>query len=1028
MGKFSDLPHFLLDEYFGEATSTSYFFLTKLIDVGGSEWHYSSYNSEWEEGDKFVVKGDYVDYEYYIIDHIDTDAKIIYSTAPAERLYDINTKVVISIDSNTGRSYLHGQRSSIIADGGYWTRMWIKVDTVDGEDPEYPGFVQYKFRVKDPFREGDEFNFELGSLLTPAASANGTLVTLPVSANGNFDAGSEVYFKRGSYMYEWLNHHTEYKNFFNTNYMWLYFGKIYPGYADNEYYIVWDGMRNYVVNALPLHNRTDRLTELLHIYFDRVYQEVYASMKNAFSLLDPRTIDIDFIYYISRSFNITTELENFSEMAVRDWVENLVNLLKRKGTYTSIYIIWKVLLANTRDVVNIYNRWHQDLHNWDVDVPLGHFYDILHQMSYGYLPEGCCGSTWYKHQLDLMATSSIFEQRTVSASWEVRHQLFTNQFFVQCFDEGYNRIFPDEIYPINPGNIAITFGTPVRGYAFIETEPDYIHSQSDGSVEWSMVHDQGTNVLTQYQDLLYNMMLPDSVRLYENKTVVNFADLEDGYGVVLSENVEVVLQSTASETWNMNHTLGAKEVIGQFFSTNDLMLQPEMFSLFTSSSCYATFSEPISGYAILRAVEQQVTLPEYDVDNYMLSPHYKVEMDLSCEPIDYEADPPSILSEETVDSLIEKWEIMRPVTRYSHYHELISPTVDFTGMYTSLYGAYDAYLFSKYCPLTIPSVGASAYYHQQTINDSEWIVPHEMGTSDVLVQCYDEDGYRVWPDEVVSLNPDSVNIYFGNATHGTACIASVGTSGMVHSQAVSANQWMVAHNQAVLEVLSQYKDTAHVQMVPSGVELTDANNLLAIWSSYTIGYGVISKSSIIWTETTAKDTWVIDHKLGSDSIIVQFFDMDNYMMNPDQVQIINRNRVVVTFDSSVNGYAIIRAVYKSFLEMDVFDSIDSWMIGEGTSGTTWNPLSGAYWEETPSYGLQSVITSGYIDTLEDKYYDDDYFYIDFEVPTSSDDMDIRELGLFNSSREIIFYTTMSTIHKPKSVWFNAHFRIKRSQA
>jgi len=952
MGKFSDLPHFLLDEYFSES-----------VDASG---------------------------------------------------------IVAAVNPNITGSYLHVHRSSIVAEGGIWEKMWIDVKEVGGETPDYPGFVEYKFKTKTNYRDGDEFNFELGSLLT-----------LPASANGSFDPGSDVYFKKGSYMYEWLTNHTEYANNFNTNKTWLYFGKIYQTDNVNGYRVIFDGMKNFVMNALPTHQRTTNLTEFMDISFDKVYHEIYNMTKDVFSLIDPREVNINWINYLARAYDMDIDV-NLTGMPLREWVENLVYLLKRKGTYTSLYIIWKTLLHNTSNDLNVYDRWHAaDLYSvYGIQYPLGHFYDILHEMEYGYRPVGCSGRNWYEKTFTSMATSDIWYQGEESSVWQTRHQMYTKNMIVQCYDESYQRIWPIKIEAITTGLVEITFAVACKGYAFLESSPDYLHSQGGDSIEWSIAHNQSQKeVLSQYSSLIYNVMMPENINLYDTNLVdVDFSTAQDGYGFILSDNISVVTAASPSASWTMRHNLGQKEVLIQSFDTQDNMIQSDTLKLIDDNTCLLTWSQPTSGYIIARTVDQEVTLPEYSLSDKILSTHYKVEIDLSCEPLDSDAAIPSILAEETIDRLIDKWEIMRPVSRYSHYHELISPVTDFKGQYVSLYGGdSNAFLLSKYCASAsefIPDVTSLTMLHQQNSNNSTWTISHNMNTKNVIVQCWDYNNRRIWPNSIQARYDDTIIIDFDVAVRGTASIVTVPPSGSIHTQGSLSSIWAANHGRSLKEVISQFDLQDSVSMkyqkaVPSEVKLADANNLLATWTTFNRGLGVISDSEVVWAETTAKTTWFIDHRMGCDSVIVQFFDDNDLMIQPNEITLPTRNRCIASFPNVQSGYAVLRSVDKAFTESTVINDIvfgGYWMLGQGTSGSAYNPIT--------NNSVQSMLVSG---STFDNDSDDDLYYLDFEVDQKDEDWEITEIAWFDKYNKIRFYSYFSPIHKPKDNWFNVHYRITRSQ-
>jgi hypothetical protein len=942
MGKFSDLPFFLLDEYFSESISTSNDTITPISG-----------------------------------------------------------------------SYLHGGRSSIIVDGGYWEKMWINVKTINSEEPEYPGLVAYNFKINSSYRNGDNFNFDLGSLITLQASANGT-----------FENESEVYFKKGSYIYEWLTKNSEYKDYFNTNKTWLYFGKIYlHSSSTSTYRIIFDGLKNFALNCLPLHQRTDNIQEFLKLYFDNIQHKTYNMTKDISTLIDPMEVDSNWIYYVAKNYNMDTDI-GFSGLQLREWVECLPNLLKRRGTYTSLYIIWKLFLKNTPDNLNIYNRWHnRNLYStYGIRTPLGHFYDVLHQMSYGYRPEGCAGKKWYMKIFDDVATHDIYHQSNEALIWKTRHQMYTKNIVVQCYDLSYNRIWPTKVEAINTGLVEVTFSTPQAGYVFMESDEDYLHSQNDESIEWSISHNQDQKeVITQYQTLLYNMMMPETIDISDaNITSVNFSSAVDGYGIILKDGVYAYnFKTTPLSEWSINHALGKRELLVQTFDVNDLMTQANNIHLDDENNCTITWSKPTSGYAILKTVEHETSLPNWT--DKVLSTHYKVEIDLSCAPLNDDDTIPKILSESTIDSLIEKWESMRPVTRVSHYHELISPITDFTGAYYPLYSGYNSFLLTKYCASSseyVPAASASEMVYNQYSNSNKWVVTHNFGTRNLIVQCYDRSNNRIWPKSILGRYNNQIDIEFDKSVNGTAAVLSTAVSGYLYTENSSAGSspWLINHALNLKEVISQYDNTSYRKIMPSDVELSDSNNLIATWSSYKNGMGLISASEVIWLETVPTSVWYIDHRLGCDSVICLFFDDNDKMIQPEYINLASNNRVVARFSDDTSGYAIVRSVNKAFLESDVMDNISYWMLGCGVSGSSFDPVV--------NNSVDTFLVSG---SDFEYYYDNDYYYLDMEIGKQDDDMNITEIAWFDKYNKIRFYTCCSIIHKPKDVWFNSHHRIKRSQ-
>lgn len=955
-----------------------------------------------------------------------------FTSAPYFLLKDYFDKIMDSSPSSTTNtvihnSYLKGHRAAIVAKGGYWTELFIKMEKdPDDELYSYPGFIAFKFRPKTNYIEDDYFNF-----------SKGALVTLPASANGLFESGSEVYFKKGSYLHTWVeNNDSTYGDYVNTRRPFLYFGKIYPINETEgdttDYRIIFYGMKNYVMDALPEHNRTDNLKEFMKLYFDNIYSKIYSLQRDISTLLDVRESDLKYLKYFAAMYNVdlddSFDLSNPHNIVdhdekIRSWVKNLVYLLKRKGTYSSLFIIWKTLTNGTTDTLNVYNRWHLNLTDI-TDIPLGNFTDILHEMSYGVEPVGCAGSYWYQNSLSSIAGSTLHIQANAATTWDIYHEMYSKYIIAQCYDNNFRRIWPISITAISTGHIRLVFNTSVSGYAFLIRKGDYQYLQTSSSASWDILHRLAQKeLLTQFGNSDYTAMMPMDVTLTDvNKLLAEFNIATEGYGL-LEKDVTTVIQAIAATTWTLTHSLGSKYVFVQAYDSDDMEIQPISITLTDENTCTLVFESAESGYAVVKVSENTTTLPDYGPDDMILSTHYKVEMDLSCQPLDNLPTSTAIIGEETIDRLITNWELMRPVSRFAHYHELISPKTDFTGNYVSLYNAgYYAGLQTKYVVSAgelVPPVSASEMVYEQSINSSSWTINHEFNTKNFLVQCYDEFDYRIFPSSIQALTTTTVKINFGTPMSGIACLSTITPSGYLSTESASATTWNVNHLRGIKEVLSQFDSTTSTKIVPSAVYLEDTENMIAVWSIGVNGYALVSDSEIVISTTEAGTIWTVDHYLGSDSVLVQVYNDDDYMIEPISVYLDSRNRCTITFHEAVSGYAILKGINKSITEQDVVNSLSTWMIGCGTSGSNYDPL--------PTNSVEVLLASS--NTL-DSGSDDDYYYVSFEVDNvvnSGEDWNITELALLDYEGKIKFYTYCDTIHKPSNVWFNAHFRIAKGQ-
>lgn len=92
-------------------------------------------------------------------------------------------------------------------------------------------------------------------------------------------------------------------------------------------------------------------------------------------------------------------------------------------------------------------------------------------------------------------------------------------------------------------------------------------------------------------------------------------------------------------------------------------------------------------------------------------------------------------------------------------------------VYRSDYG--DTYVcVSASPPVWMPTTNAAAYTHHQPGGGMIWDVMHMLGTSEVFVQVYDDNGQQIIPDSINIINQDNVVITFGTSSVAGKAVVS----------------------------------------------------------------------------------------------------------------------------------------------------------------------------------------------------------------------------------------------------------------
>jgi hypothetical protein len=128
-----------------------------------------------------------------------------------------------------------------------------------------------------------------------------------------------------------------YSNYMNTNKDFLFLGNIYPYKGQEDSCRIFRfTMKDYANNVLPLHSRTENITEFLDTYFDKHYSKIETKLKEMKTLYDAEEMRMQYIKDLGRLYDVNLSLYNVDkENRLRELASNLPILLKKKGTYSA---------------------------------------------------------------------------------------------------------------------------------------------------------------------------------------------------------------------------------------------------------------------------------------------------------------------------------------------------------------------------------------------------------------------------------------------------------------------------------------------------------------------------------------------------------------------------------------------------------------------------------------------------------------------------------------------------------------------
>jgi len=607
MGKFTDSPYFLIDHYLEtiniqleEDIKSKIEILWPVIFTDWDSVEFRDYNSIIWNFEYETVEGSYskkkVDYSYQA-------------------------------------SYLWGAGKTIIARGGRIIELFVK-------DNDF-GFRQ--INVTPPwgnYKNGNFFNFhkhitlpfQYGSTLTETVSGNSfyfEVYTPTVEFDPDDINGKEIYFRKDSQFHDWLiNYARDYfiglwgedfviRNYVNTDKQFLYFGQIYHKH-DDEYHIEFYGMKDFVELAIPYHQRTPNFKEFINVEFDRVYQEAYNLLKNIWSMIDPYEVDEKFLGYLARFYNINVDNQAISTLNQREFIRELTQYLKRKGSYSSFYAAWKVLTQGTKNQLYIYDKWLN--RNIFETVPTSggnvlptNLQSVLYTEQYtGSFPlsggmENYILTPYYNVTLDISVEpieyNKILSSGIISSllyQWEeLRPVNKVSEYEILLKPEVDLTGNVSALYPGDQDRYNTNVLSSVSKFTI--SVPN-AHIQVFGGDFTSFLINHNLNadhLLVRCYDMTFNEVVPSDIIFVDSDNIrVTFAEPLNGFMLVKKPDQTILQIDDLDESWRIKHQFSQKELyiefnkLGEKIYSDSVELMNDEYIVTSTLSGAANISKP----------------------------------------------------------------------------------------------------------------------------------------------------------------------------------------------------------------------------------------------------------------------------------------------------------------------------------------------------------------------------------------------------------------------------------------------------
>ncbi len=573
MGKLSDSPHFLIKDYFD---------ITKEANEGIQhddilyQWLYPFVSIIHDDD----IIGNIVDINQTNYG-INNDQIGMVFTEWIQSQWNIDYSYSPSAISTDG-SYLVGPKTNIIVAGGSLTELFVK----DDDYGFYPINVRYIKTDENQFKFYNHgiSDYYPGTTITESLSGCCYLFNewdkTPKYPYNSVDNGSEIYFRKDSFYHEWLNNraHDHYINsidedftireYVNTDTTFSFFGNFYKTIHDTKCSIIYDGMKDFSMRAIPEHQRTEGFVNFTNEFFDKVYQQHFNLLKNIYTMIDPMEIDPKYLGYLSKYYNMF-DITLRSDLEVREYILHLVSMLKRKGTYSEFYILWRIL-TTTINRLNVYEKWHDSTITGAVSGSDWEEYIYLNKPEYQYTqPTDGAGQGWY---LPLYATDI--------PGYDTSGKVLSTHYRLEL-DINIEPLLNYEILNEEMWNTLFKYFEYLRP----------INRVSDYRILFSP--------RSNFSGFEYSLY--DSTKYaYCGSTSTDFLLFE--MGAIIHTQIEL-----SSDIWHINHNLNTKNIMIQVIDENFDVISPGDIYYDDYNNLTITYPVPVKGYALLRKADTGVT-------------------------------------------------------------------------------------------------------------------------------------------------------------------------------------------------------------------------------------------------------------------------------------------------------------------------------------------------------------------------------------------------------------------------------------
>ena len=821
------------------------------------------------------------------------------------------------------------------------------------------------------------------------------------------------------------------------------------------------------------------LTDAVIEEFENTYHYPLISIvDNAYKWFTPYDVYVNhdtitlFISSVDKTVNmVAADWHNTQNVYSTEWVGNtFYDNVGIHQFYSDTLIeasgIWPTIDHNVEN--GIVMLWDND----NDEIPFSDFSLIItgNEINVSDLDDGIDGRV-------VITSGTKTTQDGASNTWTVTHNLGSTNVIPQAYDSSGNLLLINNVTVVGVDGdvITLSFTGSVSGYCNT-VKGDYVFTQSEATSAWIINHDLDTeNIIFETWDLSGNS-IKGNTEILDKDNIISIFDAEEVGYMVIKKGYPLMrqVQPTALEILSNGKFKATFEdsIRGYSMFKESLHLQhfakhePEYIKHIDDNNTEISFGEVLkTGVAVFKIpdftgmyVEKEdqpltqtlsrgglsatfdtkkigycvvsgVSSLGYHSGLYM-SPHYKVELDLSCQP--YNAT--YVLPESVINMLVQTWEYVRPVCKYAHYDLYVQPLSDFTEDKISLYEVNNEnaqFYSSSKLPIFVNPTESDIYLHRQLEESEVWNISHEFDKN-ALIQCFNNDNELIYPDIIEVVDSNSVDVYFIEGKKGYSLLTDQ-TEGFTETYITSGYNWTEEHASTFSSPFVQVYDYKNNYIFPLGVtHVEESNKVILDFGEKIKGLGTLTqfelKIDLVQSPLISElsTSWTIKHGLGMMGVIAQVYDSNGNEIIPHKYKLEDNNTCVIEFENIIIGaYVILKSVGNIYTMDSIIEFMEDGGYIKFGNGTTGESFVGDDLE-SPIIHNSIPLKTEKLTISPDDYEDvqsDEYWYIRGTCKNEYEGY-ISEMGIFDSDDNLLFYSFFGKLFKPKKMNFTVEYKIE----